>query len=116
MPEVFIDGQKYEFEGRPKLLQFMLDNGLEVPFFCYHPSMSIPGNCRQCMVKVGQPVVDRATGEFELDENGERVIRWFPKLQISCSTDVTEGMVVKIGRASCREGVWRWVVDVRGIN
>lgn len=95
MPEVFIDGQKYEFEGRPKLLQFMLDNGLEVPFFCYHPSMSIPGNCRQCMVKVGQPVVDRATGEFELDENGERVIRWFPKLQISCSTDVTEGMVVK---------------------
>ncbi len=94
MPEVYIDGKEFEFEGKPKLLQFMLDNGLEVPFFCYHPSMSIPANCRQCMVKVGLPVKDRETGEFELDENGERVIRWFPKLQTSCNTDVGEGMVV----------------------
>lgn len=94
MPEVYIDGKEFEFEGKPKLLQFMLDNGLEVPFFCYHPSMSIPANCRQCMVKVGLPVKDRDTGEFELDENGERVIRWFPKLQTSCNTDINEGMVV----------------------
>lgn len=94
MPEVYIDGKEFEFEGKPKLLQFMLDNELEVPFFCYHPSMSIPANCRQCMVKVGLPVKDRETGEYELDENGERVIRWFPKLQTSCNTDVSEGMVV----------------------
>ncbi|MEX1211568.1 MAG: 2Fe-2S iron-sulfur cluster-binding protein [Balneolaceae bacterium] len=94
MPEVFIDGTTYSFEGKPKLLQFMLDHGLEVPFFCYHPSMSIPANCRQCMVKVGQPVRDRETGEYETDENGDRVIRWFPKLQTSCSTDVSDGMVV----------------------
>ncbi|MGM0506426.1 MAG: 2Fe-2S iron-sulfur cluster-binding protein [Bacteroidota bacterium] len=95
MPEVIIDGTKYSFEGSPKLLQFMLDNGLEVPFFCYHPSMSIPANCRQCMVKVGQPVRDRETGEYETDENGDRVIRWFPKLQTSCSVDVGDGMVVQ---------------------
>ncbi len=94
MPEVFIDEKKYEFEGKPKLLQFMLDNGLEVPFFCYHPSMSIPANCRQCMVKAGMPVQNRETGEYELDENGERVIRWFPKLLTSCNTDVSDGMVV----------------------
>jgi NADH-quinone oxidoreductase subunit G len=95
MPEVFIDGNRYEFEGQPKLLQFIMDLGLEVPFFCYHPSMSIPANCRQCMVKIGQPVKDRETGEYELDENGDRVIRWFPKLQTSCSIDVSDGMVVK---------------------
>ncbi|MEX2585958.1 MAG: 2Fe-2S iron-sulfur cluster-binding protein, partial [Balneolaceae bacterium] len=95
MPELFIDGKRYEFEGEPKLLQFILDQGLEVPFFCYHPSMSIPANCRQCMVKVGQPVQDRETGEYELDEDGERVIRWFPKLQTACSMGVTDGMVVK---------------------
>lgn len=77
------------------LLQFMLDQGLEVPFFCYHPSMSIPGNCRQCMVEVGTPVKDRETGEYELDEDGERKIRWFPNPQISCSTQVSDGMVVK---------------------
>ncbi|MEX1063592.1 MAG: (2Fe-2S)-binding protein, partial [Balneolaceae bacterium] len=95
MPEVFIDGNRYEFEGRPKLLQFIMDLGLEIPFFCYHPSMSIPANCRQCMVKIGQPVTNRETGEYELDESGERQIRWFPKLQTSCSFDVTDGLVVR---------------------
>ncbi|NGP86943.1 2Fe-2S iron-sulfur cluster-binding protein [Fodinibius halophilus] len=94
MPEVFIDGKRYEFEGKPMLLQFILDQGLEVPFFCYHPAMSIPANCRQCMVKVGTPVKDRETGEFEHDENGDRKIRWFPNPQTSCSTPLQDGMVV----------------------
>ncbi len=95
MPEVFIDGKRFEYEGDHQLLQFILDQGLEVPFLCYHPSMSIPANCRQCMVKVGQPVRDRESGDFELDENGERVIRWFPKLQTSCNIQVADGMVVQ---------------------
>lgn len=94
MPEVIIDGNRFEYEGEHRLLQFILDQGLEVPFFCYHPTMSAPANCRQCMVKVGQPVKDRETGEYELDENGERVIRWFPKLQTSCNIQVSDGMVV----------------------
>lgn len=96
MPEVIIDGNQYEFDSEKdgSLLQFILDQGLEVPFFCYHPSMSAPANCRQCMVKVGSPVKDRETGEYELDENGEKVIRWFPKLQTSCNTQLSEGMVV----------------------
>jgi NADH-quinone oxidoreductase subunit G len=94
MPEVFIDGKRYEYEGEQRLLQFIQDQGMEVPFFCYHPSMSAPANCRQCMVKVGQPVKDRETGEYELDENGEREIRWFPKLQTSCNIMISDGMVV----------------------
>jgi len=96
MPEVIIDGNEFEFDSDKdgSLLQFILDQGLEVPFFCYHPSMSVPANCRQCMVKVGTPVKDRETGEFELDEEGERVIRWFPKLQTSCNTQLSDGMVV----------------------
>ena len=95
MPEVFIDGQRYEYEGDHKLLQFIQDIGLEVPFFCYHPAMSIPANCRQCMVKVGQPVQNRETGEFELDDDGNREIRWFPKLQTACNINVADGMVVR---------------------
>lgn len=96
MPEIFIDGKRYEFEeGEDRgLLQFILDNGKEVPFFCYHPSMSAPANCRQCYVKVGTPVKNRETGEYELDENGEREIRWFPKMQTSCTTQMQDGMVV----------------------
>lgn len=97
MSEIFIDGQRYEFEeGDDRgVLQFILDQGKEVPFFCYHPEMSAPANCRQCFVKAGTPVKNRETGEFELDENGEREIRWFPKMQTSCSLGMQDGMVIK---------------------
>ncbi len=94
MAEIIIDGITYEFEGQHKLLQFILDQGKEVPFFCYHPSMSAPANCRQCMVKVGQYVKDRETGAYQLDDQGNREVRWFPKLQTSCTLDMTDGMVV----------------------
>ncbi|MDZ7720875.1 MAG: molybdopterin-dependent oxidoreductase [Balneolaceae bacterium] len=94
MPEIVIDGQTYEFEGEHKLLQFIQDLGKEVPFFCYHPAMSIPANCRQCLVKVGQYVKDKETGEYELDEDGNKEIRWFPKLQTSCNFSIADDMVV----------------------
>ncbi|HLR90067.1 MAG TPA: molybdopterin-dependent oxidoreductase [Balneolaceae bacterium] len=94
MPEIFIDGQRYEFEGEHRVLQFIQDLGKEVPFFCYHPAMSAPANCRQCFVKAGQYVKDRETGEYELDEEGNRTIRWFPKLQTSCNLQMVDGMVI----------------------
>jgi len=100
MSEIFIDNVRYEFEGQPKVLQFLLDNGLDHPFFCYHPSLSIPANCRQCYVEAGTPVKNRDTGKWELDENGERVIRFFPKLMTSCSLEATDGMVIKTHRTS----------------
>ena len=100
MPKVIIDGEEYAFEGRPGLLQFCLDHGIELPHFCYHPSMSVPANCRQCLVDVGAPVRDRETGEFQLDENGEQVIRYFPKLQTSCSHVISDGQVVHTARTS----------------
>ena len=58
------------------LLQFALDNGVEIPYFCYHPSMTIPTNCRMCLVEVGWPAKDRKTGEIKLDENGEPMVNW----------------------------------------
>jgi NADH-quinone oxidoreductase subunit G len=100
MPSVTIDGQTFEFEGRPGLLQFCLDHGLEVPHFCYHPAMSAPANCRQCLVEVGTPEMDRATRQPRLDDDGNPVIRFFPKLQTSCTMEVTDGMVVKSQRSS----------------
>ncbi len=95
MPEIFIDGKRFEYEGQHKVLQFILDHGMELPFFCYHPSLSVPANCRQCLVEAGTPVFNRDKGEYEVDENGERVIRFFPKLMTACSMDVSDGMVIK---------------------
>lgn len=100
MPTVTIDGQVYTFEGTPKLLQFCLDHGIEISHFCYHPALSIPANCRQCLVDVGTPVIDRETKKPKLDENGNPIIQFFPKLMTSCSVDITDGMVVRTDRTS----------------
>lgn len=68
----------------------------EIPVFCYHAKMEPVGMCRMCLVEVGTPVIDRATGQPELDENGRPVVRFFPKPMTACTTTVSEGMVVKV--------------------
>ena len=99
MPEVYIDNERYEFEEGQMALQFMLDQGIEVPFFCYHPEMSIPANCRMCMVRAGSFIKDD-DGNYELDENDERKIRWFPTPQTSCSMQLSDGMVIETQNVS----------------
>jgi NADH-quinone oxidoreductase subunit G len=100
MAEVIIDNKRYEFEEDGQMaLQFMLDQGIEVPFFCYHPEMSIPGNCRTCMVRAGSFLKDD-DGNYELDENDERKIRWFPNPQISCAMQLSDGMVIETQNTS----------------
>ena len=76
MPTVNIDGNAIEFEGKHMLLQFAIDKGIEIPYFCYHPAMSIPTNCRMCLVDVGTQARDRASGEWQVDEEGNPVIMW----------------------------------------
>ncbi len=100
MPKVTIDDKVLEYEGSQTLLQFCLDNDLELPHFCYHPAMSAPANCRQCLVKAGTPAFDRAAGKPKVDEKGNPVIQYFPKLMTSCSLDLSDGMVVHTHRSS----------------
>ncbi len=100
MPKVTIDNQVYEFEGRPKALQFCLDHGIELPHFCYHPAMSIPANCRECLIEVGMPAIDRETRRPKLDADGNPVIQFMPKLMTSCSQDLADGMVIRTHRTS----------------
>jgi NADH-quinone oxidoreductase subunit G len=68
--------------------------GIDIPVFCYHPKMEPVGMCRMCLVEVGRPLVDRATGKPVLDENGASQIQFGPKLETACTTPVAEGMVV----------------------
>lgn len=100
MPKFTIDGKVYEYEGEHKLLQFALDNGVEIPYFCYHPAMSVPTNCRMCLVEVGFPVKDRATGEIKLDDKGEPQIMWGRKPNTSCNTPLAPDMVVRTNKTS----------------
>src|ERR1700704_3738546 len=67
-----IDGRSLTVEKGKTVLQAALEHDIKVPYYCYHPGISIDGSCRVCIVKIEK----------------------MPKLQTSCSTVCTEGMVV----------------------
>lgn len=73
MPKVNINGCEIEVDKGTTILRAAAEAGFDVPHFCYHPSLSIPANCRMCLVEV----------------------EGMPKLQPGCYTTVNEGMVVK---------------------
>ena len=70
--KVTIDGRELTVEKGKTVLQAAIENGIELPYYCYHPALGVDGSCRVCIVKIEK----------------------MPKLQTSCSTVCTEGMVV----------------------
>ncbi len=70
---ITIDGRKLAVPKGTNLIEAARMAGLEIPHYCYHPNLSIAGNCRMCQVEV--------TGR--------------PKLEIGCNTTVADGMEVK---------------------
>lgn len=93
MPHIVIDGQKIETAEGKTIIEAAIENGIGIPHFCWHPSLTIAGNCRICLVDTGSQKKDKE-GKPEFDENGNPVIAYFPKLQIACATKVTDGMYV----------------------
>ena len=67
--------------------------GVLVPHYCYHPGLSVAGICRMCLVEVEKT----------------------PKLQIACSTQVAEGMVVRTQSPPAKAGR-RGVLELLLIN
>lgn len=68
--------------------------GNDIPVFCYHPKMEPVGMCRMCLVDIGRPVIDRATGQPVLEADGSPKIQFGPKMETACTTPISEGMVV----------------------
>ncbi|MAF68111.1 MAG: NADH-quinone oxidoreductase subunit G [Micavibrio sp.] len=52
MPKLKINGQDIEVEAGTSILQAAELAGFEVPRFCYHDRLSVPANCRMCLVEV----------------------------------------------------------------
>ena len=67
-----IDGRPVTVAKGKTVLQAAIENGIELPYYCYHPGLGVDGSCRVCIVKIEK----------------------MPKLQTSCSTTCTDGMVV----------------------
>jgi len=75
MLDFSIDGVPMQAVEGQTVIQAALANGVDIPHFCWHPELSVPGNCRICQVEVEQ-------------DNGDP---WF---DISCNMPVTAGMRV----------------------
>jgi NADH-quinone oxidoreductase subunit G len=73
MAKITIDGKAYEVDPKLTVIQAARENGIEIPHFCWHPKLSVAGNCRMCLVEIEK----------------------MPKLAIACATQVSDGMVVK---------------------
>ncbi len=67
-----IDGKEVITTKGKTVIQAAADVGIMIPYYCYHPKLSIAGNCRMCLIEIEK----------------------MPKLQIACNTQVAEGMSV----------------------
>lgn len=52
MATIHVDGKAYEVDPADNLLQACLSQGLDLPYFCWHPALGSVGACRQCAVKL----------------------------------------------------------------
>jgi len=68
-----IDGREIVAAKGKTVIQAASEAGISIPHYCYHPKLSIAGNCRMCLVEIEK----------------------MPRLQIACNTQVGEGLVVK---------------------
>ncbi len=51
MPKFTLDGLEVEAPAGKTVLQVALERGIDIPYFCWHPGLSIAANCRMCLVK-----------------------------------------------------------------
>jgi NADH-quinone oxidoreductase subunit G len=72
MPKLTINGKDVEVPAGTNLIEAARVAGVEVPHYCYHPGLSIAGQCRLCMVDIEKT----------------------PRPTIACNTQAADGMVV----------------------
>jgi NADH-quinone oxidoreductase subunit G len=82
MPRVTIDDRPLDVPAGTNLIDAALEVGIQIPHYCYHPRLSVVGQCRMCMVE----------------------IEGMPKLQAACSISVSrDGMVVRTASPAAAE-------------
>ena len=76
-----IDGKKARVGEDANLVDAAAEVGVEIPTYCYHPGLSVVGQCRICFVEV----------------------EGMPRLVTACSTPAQDGMVVQTDSERVRE-------------
>ncbi len=76
-----IDGKEVVVKPGTNMIEAAKSVGSEIPYYCYHPRLSIAANCRMCLVEASNA----------------------PKLVPACQTSLAEGQVVKTNTAKVQE-------------
>ncbi|MDH7515314.1 MAG: 2Fe-2S iron-sulfur cluster-binding protein [Bacteroidota bacterium] len=74
MITITIDGREVRTQPGKTIIEAAFENGVYIPHFCWHPALSVSGNCRMCLVEVDG----------------------LPKLVVACATLCTDGMVLRV--------------------
>ncbi len=74
MAKLTIDGIEVEVQDGINCIEAAKAADVHVPHFCYHPSLTVVGQCRMCLVE----------------------IEGMPKLQAGCATPVRDGMKINV--------------------
>jgi NADH-quinone oxidoreductase subunit G len=111
---VNVDGKEIAVPKGTNVIEAARLVGVDVPYYCYHPKLSISGNCRMCLVEMGMPAVDPATKAPVMDPaTGRQKINWIPRPQIGCATNATPGLHIRTNTPQikdCREGVMEFLL------
>jgi NADH-quinone oxidoreductase subunit G len=70
---VSFDGKPIEVPKNVNLIEAAKLAGIDIPHFCFHPRLSVVGQCRMCLVE----------------------IEGMPKIQAACTTPLKDGLSVK---------------------
>ena len=84
MATIIINGQEHTLPEGEKLnaIQAAKRVGVDIPYYCWHPALSVVANCRMCEIETGSK--DPKTGE----------IKMIPKLVPGCQTPAKDGTVI----------------------
>src|SRR5258707_14880876 len=90
-----IDGKEVAAPKGMNLIEAAKLVGIEGPHYCYHPKLTIAGNCRMCLVDTGMPKLDKDK-KPELGSDCKPVILFARKLPIDCKTSIAQRLGVTI--------------------
>ncbi len=111
---VNIDGREIAVPKGTNAIEAARLVGVDVPYYCYHPKLSVVGNCRMCLIEIGMPSVDPATKAPIMDPaTGKQKINWIPRPQIGCATNASPGLHIRTQTPQikdCREGVMEFLL------
>ncbi|MDD3179808.1 MAG: 2Fe-2S iron-sulfur cluster-binding protein [Opitutaceae bacterium] len=111
---VNIDGREIAVPKGTNVIEAARQLGIEIPHYCYHPKLSVSGNCRMCLIEMGLPALDPATRQPLIDPaTGLPRINWMARPQVGCATNASPGLHIRTTSPlveDCRHGVTEFLL------